>query len=262
MVDIDTARNLVGIIGNVISVMLFLSPAPTFIRIWKKKSVEQYSPDPYLAALVNCLVWVLYGLPMVHPKSILVISTNGSGAAIELVYLTIFLIYANNRQRLKVVFVIVFELIFMIVLSSVVLTVAHDTKTRTFIVGIMGIIFNIMMYAAPLSIMKLVIATKSVEYMPFFLSLAALGNGVAWTAYSLIRLDYFILIPNGIGSMFAIMQLILYTVYYKPTKKQMAARQAEGELGLSEIAVKRESRSNRQASFNMNNGDNSDMYKP
>ncbi|KAJ8764905.1 hypothetical protein K2173_010370 [Erythroxylum novogranatense] len=245
MVGKDTARNVVGIIGNVISVLLFLSPAPTFRRICKKKSVEQYSPVPYLAALVNCMVWVFYGLPMVHPNSTLVVSTNGSGTAIELVYLTIFLIYANNRQRLKVVLVIIVELIFMALLSSMVLTVSHNTKTRTSIVGVMGIIFNIMMYASPLSIMKLVITTKSVEYMPFFLSLASLGNGLAWTAYSLIRFDYFILIPNGIGSLFAIAQLILYAVYYKPIKKQIAARHTEGELGLSEIVAKAgESRNN------------------
>lgn len=36
---------------------------------------------------------------------------------------------------------------------------------------------------------KLVIQTKSVEYMPFTLSLASFLNGVCWTTYSFLPFD-------------------------------------------------------------------------
>ena len=39
---------------------------------------------------------------------------------------------------------------------------------------------------------KMVIQTKSVEYMPLFLSLASLVNGICWTAYALIKFDLYI----------------------------------------------------------------------
>ena len=39
---------------------------------------------------------------------------------------------------------------------------------------------------------KLVISTKSVEYMPFFLSLASFANGAAWTTYAFLPFDLFI----------------------------------------------------------------------
>jgi solute carrier family 50 protein (sugar transporter) len=41
---------------------------------------------------------------------------------------------------------------------------------------------------------KIVITTKSVEYMPFFVSLASFANGVAWSAYAFIKFDPFILV--------------------------------------------------------------------
>lgn len=41
---------------------------------------------------------------------------------------------------------------------------------------------------------KLVIKTKSVEYMPFFLSLFSFLNGACWTSYALIRFDAYILV--------------------------------------------------------------------
>ncbi|KAJ6714305.1 BIDIRECTIONAL SUGAR TRANSPORTER SWEET [Salix viminalis] len=235
MVSAELARDVVGITGNVISLFLFMSPVPTFVQIWKKKSVEQFSAAPYLATLINCVVWVLYGLPIVHPHSTLVWTINGAGTAIEIVYLVLFIIHSDSKKRLKVLLIVLAEVIFMAVLTTLVLTLVHTTKKRTVIVGVVAIVFNAMMYAAPLSVMKMVITTKSVEYMPFFISLASLANGVAWSAYALIKFDPFILVPNGMGTLFSVAQLILYAVYYRSTQRQIAARKTDGEVGLSEL---------------------------
>ena len=43
----------------------------------------------------------------------------------------------------------------------------------------------------------MVIQTKSVEYMPLFLSLASFFNGVCWTAYALIRFDPYITVSRS-----------------------------------------------------------------
>ncbi|RDX90191.1 Bidirectional sugar transporter SWEET7, partial [Mucuna pruriens] len=207
------------------------------MEICKKRSVGQFSAAPYLATLVNCMVWTLYGLPMVHPHSILVVTINGSGCVIEIIFVTLFLIYSDPKKRLKVALWLLVELIFITALTLVTLTTVHTLKKRSAIVGATCILFNIMMYASPLAIMKLVITTKSVEYMPFYISLASFGNGVAWTTYALIRFDPFITIPNGLGTLFAVAQLILYATYYKSTKQQIAARKANGEVDLSQVVV-------------------------
>ena len=41
-----------------------------------------------------------------------------------------------------------------------------------------------------------VIKTKSVEYMPFFLSLVSFLNGVCWTSYALIKFDLYVTVSN------------------------------------------------------------------
>ncbi|KAM3412200.1 hypothetical protein ACQJBY_003711 [Aegilops geniculata] len=166
MVSADAARNIVGIVGNVISFGLFLSPVPTFWRIIKAKDVEEFKPDPYLATLLNCMLWVFYGLPIVHPNSILVVTINGIGLVIESAYLIIFFIYATRNTRGKV------------------------------------------------------IKTRSVEYMPFVLSLVNFLNGCCWTGYALIKFDLYITIPNGLGAVFGLAQLILYACYYRSTPKK------------------------------------------
>lgn len=75
---------------------------PTFIQIIKKKAVEQFSPIPYLATVLNCMFWVFYGLPIVHPNSLLVITINGIGLALEAIYLTIFFVYATRDGRVSI----------------------------------------------------------------------------------------------------------------------------------------------------------------
>ncbi|KAH0856473.1 hypothetical protein HID58_084734 [Brassica napus] len=163
MTDAHTARTIVGIIGNVISFGLFCSPIPTMIKIWKMKSVSEFKPDPYLATVLNCMMWSFYGLPFVHPDSLLVITINGTGLFMELFYVTIFFIFATSAIR------------------------------------------------------RLVIKTKSVKYMPFFLSLASFMNGVVWVIYACLKFDPYILIPNGLGSLSGLAQLILYATYYRTT---------------------------------------------
>ena len=44
-------------------------------------------------------------------------------------------------------------------------------------------------------------------------------------------------IPNSLGVIFAVGQLILYVVYYKSTKRQMEERKRKGEIGLAEVVV-------------------------
>ncbi|ERN06624.1 hypothetical protein AMTRI_Chr01g112820 [Amborella trichopoda] len=239
MVNPDTVRNIVGIIGNVISFGLFLSPMPTFYMIWKKRAVEHFSAVPYVATLLNCMMWVLYGLPIVHPNSILVVTINGVGFVLESFYLTMFLIYSTKAQRIKVGMYLLCEIVFMAVVISCVLTLAHTHEKRSMIVGILCIIFGTCMYAAPLSVMKRVITTKSVQYMPFFLSLTNFLNGVCWSIYASIHFDINLIIPNGLGALFGAIQLILYGIYCRNKVEEMNEDVKEKEAEYGEIQMQR-----------------------
>ncbi|XP_021767825.1 bidirectional sugar transporter SWEET4-like [Chenopodium quinoa] len=241
MISPSAIRFAAGIIGNITALFLFLSPLPTFIGIYKKKTVGQYSSVPYLATFVNCMLWVVYGLPFIHPNSILVVTINGAGFFIELIYLILFVIYSDKKNKLKIVLIAIVEIIIVGIMTALVLILTHTTKRRSSIVGMIAIVCNIMMYASPLSVMKLVITTKSVEYMPFSLSIASFTNGIAWTVYALFPLDPYIAAPNGLGTIFALVQLILYATYYKSTKEQIAARKLKSTVGLTEVIYNEDS---------------------
>ncbi|KAM0900221.1 hypothetical protein ACQ4PT_020779 [Festuca glaucescens] len=88
------------------------------------------------------MLWVFYGLPLVHPNSTLVITINGVGLAIEAAYLILFLVYAPNRKRLWVLAVLALEAVLMAALVLGVLLGAHTHDSRSMIVGILCVIAN------------------------------------------------------------------------------------------------------------------------
>ncbi|OMO98479.1 SWEET sugar transporter [Corchorus olitorius] len=202
------AHPIVGIIGNIISFGLFLSPVPTFWRIWKNKSVEEFQPYPYIATVLNCLMWIFYGLPLVVKDNILVTTINGIGLVIELIYLAIYCWYAKDKKKRVIVF--------SAFLGEVIFTAA-------------------VVAASPLAVWKKVITTKSVEYMPFWLSVASFVNGCCWSIYALIQFDLYIIISNGLGAVFGAMQLILYAYYYFYGKRHAGAKE-DGKLSEVQLA--------------------------
>jgi len=74
--------------------------SPTFINIMKKRSVGDYSGIPYVCTLLNCLLWVVYGLPVVEFQ-VLVVSINAAGCVIEVTYLVLYLMNAQKKIKVR-----------------------------------------------------------------------------------------------------------------------------------------------------------------
>ncbi|XP_057510341.1 bidirectional sugar transporter SWEET2-like [Actinidia eriantha] len=85
---------------------------------------------------------------------------------------------------------------------------------RQIFVGYLSVISLISMFASPLFVVNLVIKTKRVEFMPFYLSLATFLMSLSFFAYGMFKCDLFISVPNGIGTGLGIVQLVLYHYYY------------------------------------------------
>ncbi|CAL5375324.1 unnamed protein product [Camellia sinensis] len=118
--------------------------------------------------------------------STLIITINSFGCLVETIYICVYLFYAPKKIKFKTM------------------------KLLGFMLG--GV------FAAPLCILKQVIRTKSVEFMPFSLSLSLTLNAVMWFFYGLLIKDFNIAIPNVLGFIFGIIQMVLYAIYKNPKK--------------------------------------------
>ncbi|KAI3731356.1 hypothetical protein L1987_62544 [Smallanthus sonchifolius] len=208
-------RMAVGLMGNAASFLLYVAPTSTFARVIRKKSTEEFSFVPYTVSLMNCLFYTWYGLPVVSYKweNFPMITINGLGIILEFSFVIIFIWYTSPKQKWKAGIMTTGVIIFFSIIALISTYVFHDHKTRKQLVGGVGLIASIAMYASPLVVMKKVIQTKSVEYMPFSLSLFSFLASALWMAYGLLGRDLLIAAPNMVGAPLGALQLVLYCKY-------------------------------------------------
>ncbi|XP_028755469.1 bidirectional sugar transporter SWEET2-like isoform X2 [Neltuma alba] len=181
---LTVCKDAAGIAGNIFAFGLFVSPIPTFRRIVRNGSTEMFS----------------------------------GGAVFQFVYIILFVTYEEKNRKVRTVGLLlaVLGLFAIIVFGS--LQIA-DRVTRRVFVGSLSVASLISMFASPLFIIKLVIRTKSVEFMPFFLSLSTFLMSASFFLYGLLNFDVFVYVPNGIGTILGIVQLALY-FYYKDASRE------------------------------------------
>ncbi|KAK7295775.1 hypothetical protein RJT34_18687 [Clitoria ternatea] len=216
-------------IGNIVSFLVFLAPLPTFYKIFKNKSSEGFQSIPYVVALLSAFLLLYYGF--LKTNAILIITINCIGCVIEVSYLTMYIIYAPKKQKISTLAMILIADIGGFSLTMLISTFAVKGVNRVRAVGLICAIFNIAVFAAPLSIMRRVIKTKSVEFMPFSLSLFLTLCATMWFFYGFFDNDYFIMLPNVLGFLFGISQMILYIVYKNVGKKIEASCTTEKQQG-------------------------------
>ncbi|KAH7854011.1 hypothetical protein Vadar_009084 [Vaccinium darrowii] len=168
----------VGVMGNVAALLLYAAPMLTFSRVIRKKSTEEFSCVPYIIALLNCFLYTWYGLPIK-----------------------------------KVALLTVPAILVFCITATISAFILHDHHHRKVFVGSVGLVVSVAMTSSPLLVMKQVIETKSVEYMPFYLSFFSFLACSLWLAYGLLSHDIFITSPNLVGTPSGILQLVLYFTY-------------------------------------------------
>ncbi|XP_057721640.1 bidirectional sugar transporter SWEET3 [Arachis stenosperma] len=214
----ESFRMTVAVIGNVASVALYAAPTVTFKRVIRKKSTEEFSCIPYIVALLNCLLFTWYGLPVVSYKweNFPLVTVNGVGIAFELSYVLIYFFFASPKGKVKVAMTTIPVLIvFCAIAIASAFAFPGDHGHRKLLVGSVGLGVSVAMYGSPLVVMKKVIQTKSVEFMPLPLSLCSFLASSLWLTYGILIRDIFVAGPSVVGTPLGILQLVLHCRYWK-----------------------------------------------
>ncbi|CAK9325977.1 unnamed protein product [Citrullus colocynthis] len=244
-----------GLLGNIISFLVFLAPMPTFWTIHKKKTSEGFQSIPYVVALMSAMLLLYYAA--LKTNAYLLVSINSFGCVIELIYIALYLFYAPKKQKIFTLkLFMIFNLGFCGVMVGGTIFFLHGIK-RTNGVGWICAAFNLSVFASPLSIMKRVITTKSVEYMPFSLSFFLTLSATMWFFYGFFIKDLFIALPNVVGFLLGMIQMIMYMIYKDRKSNSFEGKEEKLEEGdeqsLSIVKNQRESKEINMAETNHNN---------
>ncbi|XP_068304899.1 bidirectional sugar transporter SWEET10-like [Pyrus communis] len=218
-----------GLLGNIISLLVFLAPVPTFYTIYKKKTTEGFQALPYVIGLLSSMLYIYYALLKEELKydANLLITINSVGGVIETLYISLFLFYAPKKARISTA-TLLFSLNCFSYGVMVVLTRFLATgEMRIKIVGWICLVFSLSVFVAPLGVLRQVIRTKSVEFMPFPLSFFLTLGAVAWFFYGFLIKDYYIALPNILGFFLGVVQMVVYVVY--KNAKEVLEDQPKGQ---------------------------------
>lgn len=238
MGSLYTIRMVVGVIGNGASLLLYAVPILTFWRVMKKKSTEEFSCVPYIVALMNCLLYTWYGLPIVSKgwENFPVVTINGLGILLELLFIFIYFWFASSKEKKKAILRLVGVITIFSCVGLISALVIKTHHLRKLFVGCIGLVASIAMYASPLVAMKQVIKTKSVEFMPFYLSFFSFSASSLWLAYGLLSHDLFLASPNLVGSPLGLLQLVLYCIYRNKEHEQEVMKKEKGGVVIGTVA--------------------------
>ncbi|KAI9125590.1 hypothetical protein K1719_003008 [Acacia pycnantha] len=231
----NTLAFVFGILGNVVSFMVFLAPLPTFYTIYKKKSTEGFQSLPYLVALFSSMLWLYYAF--IKTGEMLLITINSFGVVMETIYITMYLIYATKDARKLTIKLFGAMNVGALGLIAVVTQFAVHGSLRVQVLGWICVSIAVSVFAAPLTIVAQVIKTKSVEYMPFNLSFFLTLSAVLWFAYGLFLRDICIALPNVLGFALGVIQMVLYAMYRNGGKKASGDEKEEKKKKAVEVTA-------------------------
>lgn len=201
----------IGVLGNISSLLVFLAPIDTFKRIVKNRSTEEFGSLPYICSLLSATLWTYYGI--IQPTAFLVGTINAFGSILGIVYVCLFFVYAPPRKKVKIALTVGALNIGFLVGAIVCTRLAFEGEARIASMGFLAAAFVTVTYASPLASMRTVVTTRSVQYMPFYLSFFIFLSGGIWALYGWLTGDCFVWVPNGTGCILGTAQLVLYGLY-------------------------------------------------
>ena len=196
-----------GWVGTGIAIYFYLAPAVPFIKLVNDHlKVNEVPGILLICSFMNCILWADYGL---LDDTFQVYLANGIGGAITLIWITIFLIYIG-KQNIKIALLYIILLMICVGGISYVFYFIIDKD----ITGKVAMIFNILMYAAPGEKIFKVFKTKKYNLIPIFSTIGGFFCSLCWLIFGIYKGDINLIIPNGLGLFFSILQIVVYLIFY------------------------------------------------
>ena len=192
--DKELIKQIFGWTGTALAIIFFLTPAvPIYRLVNEQKKINEIPGLMLICSFMNCILWADYGL---LDDAVQVYVANGIGGAISLIWITLLMAGVGGISY-----------VFYFIINK-------D------ITGLCAMVFNVLMYAAPGEKIFRVCKTKQYDLIPIFSTIGGFFCSLCWLMFGVYKNDLKLIIPNGLGLFFAILQVIVYLVFYCKKKKE------------------------------------------
>lgn len=205
----EIIEQVCGWFGSALALFFFISPVIPIIQLMKREITFDKIPGVLLlCSLLNCLLWGEFGLQL---NKLPVIVSNGAGAAVTTVWLIIYWAYYADLHCFPT---IVYNFLMLNVIGEVFyICYFYAGLEYNYIVSYVAMVFNTLMFAAPGEKIVQVIRTENHNLIPIFSCIAGVFCSSFWGIYGLIIGQITMIIPNCLGVVFGVLQIICWLIY-------------------------------------------------
>jgi solute carrier family 50 protein (sugar transporter) len=213
---------IVPAVGGILSSVMYISPIRAAFKIHGSQELEEFNIFPYALMIFNTIVWTILASTLQAPSCYFVAFPNWIGLVSGVLILALTYPLANFQTRFRVLSVLLFiaGLFFPIIFT---LSISNRDAFPS-IMAYVTIIIQLLFFASPLLNAIQIIRTKSAAILYWPLALTASLSCGLWTIYGIVLAQMSIYLPNAIGCVFGITQMLLCCIY--PSKEQQVVYQA------------------------------------
>mmetsp|Transcript_32398 Transcript_32398/g.95469 ORF Transcript_32398/g.95469 Transcript_32398/m.95469 type:complete len:233 (-) Transcript_32398:587-1285(-) len=198
--------------------VVFLSPFSTLRGVARSKTVGGLPALPYSSMVLNCSLWIIYSVLKNEPT---IRYANSVGLALGTYY---FYVFYNNcsptATGLPGTLKDHVQGTGLIVAVALLIAVLLPRDTASELIGKAAVIFCVILFASPLSVLREAIMTKSAKNIPLPFALASTVNTLLWSVSGVIALrDFNVYFPNLLGLACSVAQLVVISMYGSGEKK-------------------------------------------
>jgi solute carrier family 50 protein (sugar transporter) len=197
--------SVLSITAIITTISLFFCGIPICLEIWRRKSTHEISGFPFVMGFLGGTFWLRYGLLKLD---LTMITVNAVGVSLMFLYLIFYIFYSEKKTFIVSQTVAVFTIIGAMLIA--VQVYGNDVLSP---LGFVSMTFNIVNFGAPLAGVRVVLRKKCCDTLPLPLCTANLLVSSQWCLYGILVNDIYIIVPNGIGIILALIQLFLFLIF-------------------------------------------------
>lgn len=212
----SSANLLWPVVGNLSGIASFLSPWSTVSALQSKKMTATAASAvkffPLLSLLFNGIIWMVYGLVI---SDISVVIMNLVGFLCGFRYVWVYLRTVDETRGAVRMLQAAGVVCVVYVLLGILLP-----PTYRDLLGAFASVVAVVTYGAPLVTAKEIVQTGDVSSIIVPLVLCNTVCALSWTVHGYLQRDAYIVLPNAIGLLLSLIQLVLWLMYRGRDKKQ------------------------------------------
>ena len=199
------------VVGVILSNALYLAPAPAVLSAVRAGSAGSLNPLPHAMMVLSTTAWIFYGLSVPNPFIAASNIPGGIASVAYTVYLLPLIPHEHKRRPIQQLLVTGTSVALLLWCSLV--FGGATAASRSHFLGLYGSLLCVLLFASPLSTVRLVLHTRNAASIYAPLTIAQCVNCATWTFYGFAVGDQWVWGPNATGLALGLVQVLLKAAF-------------------------------------------------